>query len=91
MTDVTHVRWNGCTRSAVGSYTGKERFPTITYKVTVDHSGRAIPVTEVFAGAQNDETIVFYDLAVQVIRSYHVQRQNVLYRGRGWIVTRVQG
>lgn len=67
-TDVTHVAW-GCTpQSHARSYSGKEGFPTIAFEATVDHMGRVLGVTKGFAGAQNDKTIVRFDLVVQRVR-----------------------
>jgi hypothetical protein len=51
-------------------YTGKEKFPTVAYEVTVDHSGRVLGATRGlnFAGAKNDKTIVRFDLTVSRVR-----------------------
>eukprot|EP00904_Undaria_pinnatifida_P003091 jgi/Undpi1/12783/HiC_scaffold_6.g02451.m1 len=67
-TDVTHIRWGCCTHSLSHSYTGKEGFPTIAYQATVDHSGRALAITQGFPGAQNDKTIIRHDTAINAIR-----------------------
>lgn len=76
-TDVTHVRWGMCPFNLGRSYTGKEGFPTIAYQVTVDHSGRALAVTEGFTGATNDKTIIRYDEAVRMIRESPEYRDRV--------------
>lgn len=47
---------------------GKQGFPNIAYEVTVDHSGRALAVTEGFTGATNDTTAIRYDTAFRMIR-----------------------
>ena len=84
-TDVTHVKWACCPYSQARNYTGKEGFPTIAYQLTVDHSGRALAVTEGFEGSQNDKTIIRYDAAVKMIRDnpQYKDRTFVLYNSDG--------
>ncbi|CAM9166866.1 unnamed protein product, partial [Discosporangium mesarthrocarpum] len=60
-TDVTHIRWDNAGASHATYYTGKEGYPSMAYQVTADHSGCALAVTEVFAGAKNDKTITRFD------------------------------
>ncbi|CAM9797236.1 unnamed protein product [Discosporangium mesarthrocarpum] len=51
-------------------YTGKEGFRSITYQVTMDHTGLALAVTAGFAGATNDKTIVRYDPSVDRMKTH---------------------
>ena len=67
-TDVTHVEWDRCPYSLQHSYPGKEGHPTIAYQATVDFTGRLLGTTRGFPGAQNAETIIRYNCAVQRIR-----------------------
>ena len=67
-TDVTHVKWDACPASLERSYSGKEGHPTIAYEATVDFSGRLLGTTRGFPGANNDKTIIRYDLTVSKIR-----------------------
>ncbi|CAM9655721.1 unnamed protein product, partial [Discosporangium mesarthrocarpum] len=48
-----------CTCQSCNLFRGWEGYPSIAYQITVDHSGRALAVTEGFAGAKNDKTIRF--------------------------------
>ena len=75
-TDVTHIRWGCCRHSLAVSYTGKEGFPTIAYQATVDHSGRALAITQGFPGAHNDKTIIRHNKAVQAIRQDPTYTEN---------------
>lgn len=72
--DVTHVAWGCAPHSHQRSYKGKEGFPTLAYQAIVSHSGRVLGVTKGFPGAQNDKTIIRYDLNVQRIRESAVYR-----------------
>ena len=76
-TDVTHVRWGMWPYNLGRSYTGKERFPTIAYQVTVDYSGRARAVTEGFTGATNDKTIIRDDTVVIIVREHPEYKDRV--------------
>ena len=67
-TGVTHIKWDCCPYSDQRSFTGKEGYPTIAYQATVNHTGRVLGVTEGFAGAQNDKTIIRNDKTVETIR-----------------------
>lgn len=76
-THVTSIKWDCCAYSGQRRYTGKERFPTIAYQVTVDDTGRALAVTAVLASAQNDKAKIRRDKAVQGIQ------ENARVRGPG--------
>ncbi|CAN0103390.1 unnamed protein product [Discosporangium mesarthrocarpum] len=67
-TDVTNFSWNMCPGVDTRSYKGKEGFPTLAYKVTVDHSKRVLEATCGSPGARNDKTIVRYDDTVFQVR-----------------------
>lgn len=41
--------------------TGKEKFPTVAWKVTVNHRGWIMVVSKGYYGSYNDKTIVKYD------------------------------
>ena len=84
-TDVTHVKRECCPESETISYTGKEGYPTIAYEVTVDHTGRVLGVTRGFPGAQNDKTIIRYDLTVRKVR------EEAPYRDRTFKLTKRDG
>ena len=84
-TDVKHIRWGCCNHSLSHSYTGKEGFPTIAYQATVDHSGRALAITQGFPGAQNDKTIIRHDTAIKALRQDPIYTEDtfILYAADG--------
>ncbi|CAN0260784.1 unnamed protein product, partial [Discosporangium mesarthrocarpum] len=53
-TDVTYVLWDMAPYMEAVHNNGKERFPSIAYEVTVDHTGRVLGVAAGFLGAKND-------------------------------------
>eukprot|EP00286_Rhodomonas_abbreviata_P002468 CAMPEP_0181345302 /NCGR_PEP_ID=MMETSP1101-20121128/32675_1 /TAXON_ID=46948 /ORGANISM="Rhodomonas abbreviata, Strain Caron Lab Isolate" /LENGTH=229 /DNA_ID=CAMNT_0023457245 /DNA_START=211 /DNA_END=897 /DNA_ORIENTATION=+ len=69
-------------------YCGKEKFPTISYEVTVSHDGRILAVTPGHAGTRNDKTIVRHDAFVMAVKDGkygHVKFH--LYDASGNIIT----
>lgn len=79
--DVTHVAWGCAPHSHEKSYKGKEGFATLAYQAIVSHSGKVLGVTKGFPGAQNDKTIIRYDLNVQRIRESDIYK-NAVYKLR---------
>ena len=68
-TDGVQIAWEGCPYAYRHSFTGKEKYPTLGFNVTVDHNMRVIHVCSMFAGRFNDKTKVLYDTYVQKLRS----------------------
>jgi hypothetical protein len=60
-TDCVHIRWERCPVGHRFFHKGKEGYPTLSYEVTCDHTGKIIAVTQGHPGARNDKTIVRFD------------------------------
>jgi hypothetical protein len=71
-TDCTHVYWGRCPAQLMNVYTGKEKSPTISYQVTVNHSRYIMHVTSGHPGARNDKTIAKMDTFVQQMHSKQI-------------------
>jgi Plant transposon protein len=52
--DCTHVLWGRCPTQHHGSYTRKEKKPTVAYEVTVDHSRKILHVSAGYPGSRKD-------------------------------------
>jgi hypothetical protein len=70
-TDGVQIPWEACPFSLRVSATGKEKFPTLGFNVTVDHHCRVIHVCSAFLGRYNDKTKIRYDDYVARLRSGH--------------------
>ena len=57
-TDGVQIAWEGCPYTYRASFTGKEKYPTLGFNVTVDHDMRILHVCSMFAGRFNDKTKV---------------------------------
>ena len=84
-TDSIHIRWGMCPYSLSSAYTGKVKFPTIAYQVTVDRSGRCLGVTEGFAGGTDAKEIMRHDAVVKMVR------ENPAYRDRAFKIKNPDG
>lgn len=60
-TDGVHIRWDACPDGLNVLATGKEKYPTLSYSVTVGHNKCIYSSTASFLGAQNDLTTSRYD------------------------------
>ena len=60
-TDGVHVSWDRCHSQQKQLHTGKEKYPTVAWNVTVNHKRWIMSVTKGFYGSYNDKTIVKYD------------------------------
>ena len=72
-TDGVQIAWEGCPHAYRVSFTGKEKYPTLGFNVTVDHQLRVLHVCSMFAGRFNDKTKILYDDYVKKLRAcyYH--------------------
>ena len=68
-TDGVQIVWEGCPHAYRNSFTGKEKYPTLGFNVTVGHDYRILHVCSMFAGRFNDKTKVLYDEYVKRLRS----------------------
>ena len=68
-TDGVQIAWEGCPFTYRKSFTGKEKYPTLGFNVTVDHDYRILHVCSMFAGRFNDKTKVLYDEYVKRLRA----------------------
>ena len=57
-TDGVQIAWEGCPYTYRSSFTGKEKYPTLGFNVTVGHDMRILHVCSMFAGRFNDKTKV---------------------------------
>ena len=78
-TDGVQIAWEGCPFAMRVQATGKEKYPTLGFNVTVDHECRVINVCSVFLGRFTDKTKIRYDQYVDRLRrgaftgfDYHV-------------------
>ena len=60
-TDGVHVSWDKCHAQQRQLHTGKEKYPTVAWNVTVNHRRWIMAVSKGFYGSYNDNTIVKYD------------------------------
>ena len=60
-TDGVQIAWEGCPFAFRHSFTGKEKYPSLGFNVTVAHDMRIMYVCSMFAGRFNDKTKVLYD------------------------------
>ena len=51
------------------SFTGKEKYPTLGFNVTVDHELCVLHVCSMFAGRFNDKTKILFDNCVKKLRT----------------------
>ena len=68
-TDGVHVSWDRCHAQQKMLHTGKEKYPTVAYNVTVNHRRWIMAVSRGFFGSYNDKTIVKYDSFINDIRN----------------------
>lgn len=68
-TDGVQIAWEGCPYAYRNSFTGKEKYPTLGFNVTVGHDMKILHVCSMFAGRFNDKTKVLYDGYVKMLRS----------------------
>ena len=82
-TDGVQIAWEGCPYAYRSSFTGKEKYPTLGFNVTVDHELRILHVCSMFAGRFNDKTKVLYDDYVSKLRQgfYEGFSYNILDAG----------
>jgi Plant transposon protein len=67
-TDGVHISWDRCHAMQKMLHTGKEKYPTIAYNVTVNHRRWIMASCRGFFGSYNDKTIVKYDAFINDIR-----------------------
>jgi Plant transposon protein len=67
-TDGVHISWDRCHAMQKMLHTGKEKYPTIAYNVTVNHRRWIMASSRGFVGSYNDKTIVKYDAFINDIR-----------------------
>ena len=66
--DCTHVYWGRCPALFQNTYSGKEKKPTVAYKVTVNRSGCCLYISPGHPGSRNDKTIVKTDQLVMDLK-----------------------
>jgi len=67
--DCTHVPWNKCPIELKNLCKGKEKFPSLSFEVVVDHTRRIHSCTEGFIGTASDAVIVVNDPYCRAIAS----------------------
>lgn len=73
-TDGVHISWDKCHAQQKMLHTGKEKYPTVAYNVTVNHRRWIMAASRGFFCSYNDKTIVKYDSFINDIRNrkkYH--------------------
>lgn len=68
-TDGVHISWDRCHSQQKMLHTGKEKYPTVAYNVTVNHRRWIMAASKGFYGSYNDKTIVKYDTFITDIRN----------------------
>ena len=87
-TDGVQIAWEGCPNAYRVSFTGKEKYPTLGFNVTVDHELRVLHVCSMFAGRFNDKTKILYDDYVKKLRTdYYAGFDYNLTDERGVVTT----
>lgn len=79
-TDGVHISWDRCHSQQKMLHTGKEKYPTIAYNVTVNHRRYIMAGSKGFYGSYNDKTIVKYDTFISGIhkgKKYHDYKFNL--------------
>lgn len=66
-TDCVHVWWDRCSASEKVLSTGKEKYPTRVYEMTVNHRRQIYSTTGGDFGSYNDKTVVKFDGFVQKV------------------------
>ena len=85
-TDGVHVSWDRCHAQQKMLHTGKEKYPTVAYNVTVNHRRWIMAVSRGFFGSYNDKTIVKYDPFISDIhkgKKYQNYKFDLRKRGGG--------
>ena len=86
--DCTHVRLRRCPVGVRWLCSGKEKFPTLSFLVVVDHNRRVQYVSPAHFGASNDKTISNND---PMMRSIHAGKfkdiEYILYNATGLTLT----
>jgi len=67
--DCTHVPWNKCPIELKNLCKGKEKFPSLSFEVVVDHTRRIHSCTDGFIGTASDAVIVVNDPYCRAIAS----------------------
>ena len=91
-TDGVHISWDKCHAQQKMLHTGKEKYPTVAYNVTVNHRRWIMSVSRGFFGSYNDKTIVKYDPFINDIRNrrkYHDYKFDL--KNRDGTVTPISG
>lgn len=66
--DCVHIRLWGVSANLKQMSTGKEKFPSRSFEVSVNHRGMILSATNGFYGSVNDKTIVKFDEAMMAVR-----------------------
>jgi hypothetical protein len=87
--DCVHVRWWACSANLKQFATGKEKYPTRAFEVTVNHRRVILSVTSGFYGSVNDMSIVKFDAAVNSLRRepHFLNYEYELYDCNGDLIT----
>mmetsp|Transcript_110408 Transcript_110408/g.216496 ORF Transcript_110408/g.216496 Transcript_110408/m.216496 type:complete len:380 (-) Transcript_110408:798-1937(-) len=86
--DCTHVQWNKCPVELVNLCRGKEKYPSLTFEVVVDHSGLIHSVTDGFVGTYHDAIVVVHDeYAIAISEGMYADKEFSLYDEQGRLVT----
>ena len=67
--DGVQIAWEGCPWGLRQHCTGKEKYPTVGFNVTVDHAGRCQHATPVMPGRYNDLTKSRFDEFIIELRA----------------------
>lgn len=86
--DCTHIFWGKCPVSLTNLCKGKEKTPSLSFEVVVDHDGFIHSCTKGFVGTCSDKMIVVNDAyAKQVARGLYKDLEFSLYDENGEFTT----
>ena len=86
--DCTHIYWGKCPVRLTNLCKGKEKVPSLSFEVVVDHTGCIHSCTEGFVGTCSDKMIVVNDAyAKQVSRGLYKDVEYSLYNKDGSFTT----
>lgn len=86
--DCTHIYWGKCPVELTHLCKGKEKFPSLSFEVVVDHEGYIHSCTKGFLGACSDKMIVVNDpYAKEIARGLYKNVKYSLYDAAGRFTT----
>lgn len=86
--DCTHIFWNKCPVAMSNLCRGKDKFPSLSFEVVVDHKGFIHSCTDGFVGTCSDKLIVVNDPYAKLIaRGLYKDVEFSLYNENGSFTT----